>query len=118
VARKGVPWDTLQRHWDPGLASRESVASLTNPSHLLIALGMSIAVLGVGYGLYCSASSRVAPRPSTGAAIAVVVLATLWLGTTSVAPRTGGISGRHDHGGASSSKPHGHGGAARDTPPR
>jgi hypothetical protein len=34
----------------------------------------------------------------------VVVLATVWLGVTSVALRTGGVSGRHDH-----DRPAGHG---------
>ncbi len=42
----GAGWDTLQHHNDPGLAARESVVSLTNPSHLLMALGVSIAASG------------------------------------------------------------------------
>jgi hypothetical protein len=93
----GIGWDTLQHHSDPGLALRESVFSLTNPSHLLMAAGMSLTAGGVGYGLVCLASARTGPRPSTAAAIGAVVLATLWLGVVSVALRTGGVSGRHDH---------------------
>jgi heme A synthase len=93
----GIGWDTLQHHNDPDLALRESVFSLTNPSHLLMAAGMSLTAVGVGYGLVCLASPRTGPRPSTAAAIAAVVLATLWLGVVSVALRTGGVSGRHDH---------------------
>ena len=91
----GIGWDTLQHHNDPDLALRESVFSLTNPSHLLLAAGTSLTAIGVGYGLFALASART--RASTAAAIGAVVLATLWLGVVSVALRTGGVSGRHDH---------------------
>jgi hypothetical protein len=93
----GIGWDTLQHHNDPDLAMRESVFSLTNPSHLLLAAGTSLTAIGVGYALFALATTRSGPRPSTAAAIGAVVLATLWLGVVSVALRTGGVSGRHDH---------------------
>src|SRR3712207_8724536 len=51
----------------------------------------------VGYALFALATTRSGPRPSTAAAVGAVVLATLWLGVVSVALRTGGVSGRHDH---------------------
>ena len=101
----GIGWDTLQHHNDPGLALRESVFSLTNPSHLLMAAGMSLTAVGVGYGLFALAAART--RAGTAAAIGAVVLATLWVGVVSVALRTGGVSGRHDHG---------QNGAARELP--
>lgn len=93
----GAAWDTLQHHNDPGLAARESVVSLTNPSHLLLALGVSIVALGIGWCLYWLGNPRFGPRPSLAATVAVIVLVTLWLGTTTVSLRTGGVSGRHDH---------------------
>ncbi len=93
----GAAWDTLQHHNDPGLATRESVVSLNNPSHLLMALGVSIAALGIGWCLYWLGNTRFGPRPSLAATVAVIVLVTLWLGTTTVSLRTGGVSGRHDH---------------------
>jgi len=112
----GIGWDTLQHHNDPGLAVRESVLSLTNPSHLLMAVGMSVVVVAVGYCLFCLGSARTGPRPSTAAAIGVVVLATVWLAVASVSLRTGGISGRHDHG---TTNDHGHNGTAeRELTPR
>jgi hypothetical protein len=110
----GVTWDTLMHHRDPGLAERESVVSLTNPSHLLMAAGITVTVIGVGLCLYHLASARSTPRASTWAAIAVVALATLWLGTMTVALRTGGISGRHDHADPDSGQRPG--GAARELP--
>jgi hypothetical protein len=102
----GIGWDTLQHHSDPDLALRESVFSLTNPSHLLLAAGTSLTAIGVGYALFALAGART--RAGTAAAIGAVVLATLWLGVVSVALRTGGVSGRHDHG---------QNGAARELPP-
>ena len=101
----GTGWDTLQHHNDPDLALRESVFSLTNPSHLLLAAGLTLTAIGVGYGLFALAGART--RASTAAAIGAVALATLWLGVVSVALRTGGVSGRHDHG---------QNGAARELP--
>ena len=88
----GIIWDTLMHHRDPGLATRESVVSLTNPSHLLMAVGITLMAIGIGLLMYHLARAR-----STFAAIAVVTLITLWLGTMTVTLRTGGISGRHDH---------------------
>lgn len=103
----GIIWDTLLHHNDPGLAERENVVSLTNPSHALIAAGVTLTALGVGLCLY-----RLARARSTAlAAIALVALVTLWLGTTTVALRTGGVSGRHDHADPDRQQP---GGAARD----
>jgi hypothetical protein len=93
----GVIWDTLLHHHDPGLAVRESVVSLTNPSHLLMAAGMTVTAIGVGFCLYHLAGVRPFPQGSTRAAIAVVALVTLWLGIMTVTLRTGGVSGRHDH---------------------
>jgi hypothetical protein len=93
----GIIWDAIAHHRDPGLAERENVVSLTNPSHLLMAAGVTLTAIGVGLCLYHLASARSTPRASTRAAIAVVALVTLWLGTMTVALRTGGISGRHDH---------------------
>jgi hypothetical protein len=110
----GIIWDTLLHHRDPGLAVRESVVSLTNPSHLLIAAGTTLTAIGVGVCLYHLASARSTPRVSTWAAIAVVALVTLWLGTVTVSLRTGGISGRHDHADPDSTQRTG--GAARDLP--
>jgi hypothetical protein len=108
----GLIWDTLLHHNDPGLAERENVVSLTNPSHLLMAAGVTVTAIGVGLCLYHLASARSSPRASTGAAIAVVALVTLWIGTMTVALRTGGISGRHDHADPDSVQEPG--GAARD----
>ncbi len=55
----GFIWDALLHRSDPTLAARESVFSLTNPGHLLIALGMGLVMAGVAGG--CS-SSPVAAR--------------------------------------------------------
>jgi hypothetical protein len=110
----GIIWDTLMHHRDPGLATRESVVSLTNPSHLLMAAGTTVTAIGVGLCLYHLASARSTPRASTRAAIAVVALVTLWLGTMTVSLRTGGISGRHDHADPDSVQEPG--GAARELP--
>jgi low temperature requirement protein LtrA len=96
----GIIWDTLLHHSDPGLAARENVVSLTNPSHLLIAAGITLTTIGVGLVLFHLARGR----SSTRAAIAVVALITLWLGTMTVALRTGGVSGRHDHADPSSER--------------
>jgi hypothetical protein len=110
----GITWDTLMHHRDPGLAERESVVSLTNPSHLLMAAGVTVTAIGVGLCLYHLASTRSTTPSSTWAAIAVVALVTLWLGAITVSLRTGGISGRHDHADPdSASRP---GGAARELP--
>ena len=110
----GIIWDTLAHHHDPGLAVRESVISLTNPSHLLIGAGTTVTAIGVGLCLYHLASARSTPRVSTWAAIAVVALVTLWLGVMTVTLRTGGVSGRHDHADPDSGRQPG--GAARDLP--
>ncbi|HEY1359664.1 MAG TPA: hypothetical protein VGF21_15275 [Thermoleophilaceae bacterium] len=88
----GIIWDTLLHHHDPGLAERESVLSLGNPGHVLIASGTSITAIGIGICLYQLARAR-----STWAAIAVVALITLWLGTMTVTLRTSGLSGKHNH---------------------
>jgi hypothetical protein len=72
---------------------------------------MTVTAIGVGLCLYHLASARSTPRASTRAAIAVVALVTLWLGTMTVTLRTGGISGRHDHPDPDAQRP---GGAARE----
>ncbi len=105
----GIVWDTLLHHHDPGLAERESVVSLGNPGHLLIAAGTTVTAIGIGLCLYHLASAR----SSTWAAIAVVALVTLWLGTMTVTLRTSGISGKHDHADPDVQQP---GGAARELP--
>jgi len=89
----GIVWDTLLHHYDPGLAERGSVVSLTNPSHLLIAIGITLTTIGVALCLHHLAR----PSGPARAAIAIVALVTLWLGTITVTLRTGGVSGRHDH---------------------
>ena len=110
----GIIWDTLLHHHDPSLAERESVLSLGNPGHALIAGGTTVTAIGVGLCLYHLASARSTPRASTWAAIAVVALATLWVGVMTVTLRTSGISGHHHH--VSSDSAPQPGGAARDLP--
>jgi hypothetical protein len=109
----GIIWDTLLHHHDPTLAERESVVGLANPGHLLIAAGTTVTAIGIGLCLYHLASDRSGPRASTWAAIAVVALVTLWLGTMTVTLRTSGVSGRHHHADPDVREP---GGAARDLP--
>lgn len=101
----GIIWDTLLHNHDPTLAERESVVSLANPGHLLIAAGTTVTVVGIALCLYHLAS--------TWAAVAVVALATLWLGTISVTLRTSGVSGHHHADPGSVREP---GRGARDLP--
>jgi hypothetical protein len=110
----GIIWDTLLHHHDPSLAQRESVLSLGNPGHALIAAGTTLTAIGIGVCLYHLASARSTPRASTWAAIAVVALVTLWVGVMTVTLRTSGISGHHNHADPDNTRqPNG---AARDLP--
>jgi hypothetical protein len=43
----GLSWDALLHHFDPTLAEREDVVSLTNPSHLLLVAGMGMTAAGL-----------------------------------------------------------------------
>lgn len=43
----GVAWDAHLHRGDPGLAASEGVLTLTNPGHLLSAVGVILVVVGV-----------------------------------------------------------------------
>jgi hypothetical protein len=93
----GVIWDALQHHWDPDLAARESVFSLANPSHLLIVLGMGLAVAGVAWGMFLLSGGGSGFRLFWGPTLAIAILLVLSVSTSVVAITTGGLSGSHEH---------------------
>jgi hypothetical protein len=93
----GVTWDALQHHLDPELAARESVLSLTNPSHLLIGFGMVLAVAGVAWGMLLVSGGGSGFRLFWGPTLAIAVLLVLSVSTSVIAFATGGLSGSHEH---------------------
>jgi hypothetical protein len=93
----GVIWDALQHHLDPSLTAREGVFSLTNPSHLLIVLGMGVAVAGVGWGMFLISGSGPGFRLFWAPIVAIGILGVLSLLTGGIAIATGGLSGSHEH---------------------
>lgn len=93
----GVIWDTLQRHLDPSLAAREGVFSLTNPSHLLIVLGMGLAVVGVVWGMFLVSGSGSGISLFWGPTLAIGTLGVLSLLAGGIAVATGDLSGSHEH---------------------
>jgi hypothetical protein len=52
----GLSWDRVLHTLDPGLASREGVFSVDNPSHLLVLLGLGLAVGGVCAEMWISSA--------------------------------------------------------------
>jgi len=92
----GLSWDALMHHFDPNLAGNEGVFSLTNPSHLLIMLGLGLTVGGVVWSLSGGANllSRTAPALARLSSAALLLLVAL---SSGVALATGGVSGQHNH---------------------
>ena len=91
----GISWDALMHHFDPGLAMREGIFSLTNPSHLFIMVGIALVIAGVVWGM-ATGYSLFGPG-GMGAAIAIAALIVLSVASAAIAITTGGISGRHEH---------------------
>lgn len=95
----GLSWDALLHHFDSDLAANEGVFSLTNPSHLLVMVGLGLTVAGVIGGLIGSAEGSEAGSRRlvvpVGGSLVLVLLVGL---TTGIGLATGGISGSHDHG--------------------
>jgi len=93
----GVVWDALLHRLDSTLAARESVFSLANPGHLLIVLGMGLAVAGVAWGMFLVSGGGSGFRLFRGPALAIGILGVLSLLTGGIAISTWGLSGSHDH---------------------
>jgi hypothetical protein len=94
----GFSWDAVLHKLDPDLAARESVFSVANPSHALVALGLGLTALGVAWALYFWGLERAWPLPlSAGQALGALVLVSLLVGTGAIALSTGGLTQSHSH---------------------
>ena len=92
----GLSWDSLQHHLDPGLATREDVFSLTNPSHLMVVGGLGLTVSGLVWLLVRTGlRSRKGRQPAR--ILAGTVLGLLFAGMAGLGLATGGLSGQHEH---------------------
>jgi hypothetical protein len=94
----GLSWDALLHHFDPGLAAREEVVSLANPSHLLLVGGLGLTALGVVLVLLALGWPRRANghrgRAPLAAAAALLALSG---GLAGVGFATGGLGEPHQH---------------------
>lgn len=109
----GLLWDALMHSNDPMLAHRESVFSLSNPSHVMIMLGLVAAAAGAIWSLFWFAVSH---RGSVKRIVMAAGAAALLLGLSGVvvgvAISTSGTA--HDDGAmAAAGTGHGHGSAGQ-----
>lgn len=91
----GLAWDAHMHAADAELAAHEGVLTLTNPAHLLAAIGVvlvSAGIAGTGWAIWCRPGSR-RRRIAAAAALAVVPVIA---GTVSVASASVEAS-HHDH---------------------
>lgn len=107
----GLLWDALMHSNDPTLAMHENVFTLSNPSHLMIMLGLVAGAAGAVWSLFWFAVSH---RGSVKRIVAAAAAATLLLGLSGVvagvvittsgsnhgAPVAGEAMGDHQHGAA------------------
>jgi hypothetical protein len=101
----GLALDAVLHARDAGLAGRESVLTLSNPGHLLFAIGLALTVLG-GASLIMAPVRRGragARAIALGALPAAAVLA-LAGGSFAIAARSGGLAG-HQHPAAAADHP-------------
>jgi hypothetical protein len=96
----GMSWDALMHAADPGLAAREGIFTLGNPSHALIAGGLAITVSAVAGLLGQMAISSGGSAAWRGVAVGgVAVLAVGFGSVTTLGLVTGAGFGGHSHGG-------------------
>lgn len=93
----GIGWDALMHHWDRGLAAREGIFTIANPSHLLVAVGLGCCVAGCLIALWGTAvrrgRSRRFPTSPVIVSLGVVILS---IATAGIGLATGS-GGGHSH---------------------
>lgn len=90
----GVAWDAHLHRGDPGLAASEGVLTLTNPGHLLSAIGVVLVVIGVTGASWVLWLRDRSPTARLAATLALAV-AFVAVGATAVGPSSGA---EHDQG--------------------
>jgi len=93
----GVVWNALPHHFGPDQATKESVFGFTNPSYLLIVLGMGLTVAGAAWWMFFVPRSRRSGFRLFGLPVlAAAILVALSLLTSGIAIATGGLSVRQE----------------------
>lgn len=94
----GFSWDALQHYLDEQLASRETILTIANPSHLLIIMGA--ALIGLGLMLELTVRAAASPVHRIGNALAAGTLTMVGVASGVIAIITFDGAG-HSHGGVS-----------------
>jgi hypothetical protein len=94
----GLAWDAVLHARDPGLASQESVFTLSNPGHLLAGAGIAMTAVALAAALATLILARREPRSPTAPVRGALVGGTLALALVvgGVGIWAAGIGGRHD----------------------